>query len=117
MLRGSDGRPLTPRVPSTLSLICGCHTMSPDGPRLDERDCLGNWTWPEGSEQTLECQAWGNPPPQLTCRREDGAPLPIGEVKAVKWEMNGTYKCHASSAHGNVTRDVHVTVLCEYPRI
>lgn len=85
------------------------------GPRLDERDCLGNWTWPEGSQQTLECQARGNPPPQLTCRREDGAPLPIGEVKAVKREMNGTYKCHASSAHGNVTRDVHVTVLYQSP--
>lgn len=86
------------------------------GPWLDERDCLGNWTWPEGSQQTLECQARGNPTPQLTCSREaDGAPLPVGEVKAVKREMNGTYKCHAISARGNVTRDVHVTVLYQPP--
>ncbi|XP_052044920.1 intercellular adhesion molecule 1 [Apodemus sylvaticus] len=82
------------------------------GPRLDERDCLGNWTWQEGSQQTLQCQACGNPTPQLTCLREkDGAPLPIGEVKSVKREMNGTYKCHAVSSHGNVTRDVYLIVL------
>ncbi|GAB1293923.1 Intercellular adhesion molecule 1 [Apodemus speciosus] len=86
------------------------------GPRLDERDCLGNWTWPEGSQQTLKCQAWGNPTPQLTCRQEaDGTLLPIGEVKAVKREMNGTYKCHAFNSNGNVTRDVHVIVLYQPP--
>lgn len=31
--------------------------------------------------------------------------------------MNGTYECLAVSSHGNVTRDVFLTVLCEYPRI
>lgn len=88
------------------------------GPRLNERDCLGNWTWQEGSRQTLKCQASGNPSPKLICsRKADGALLPIGVVESVKREMNGTYKCHAFSSHGNVTRDVNLIVLCEYPRI
>ncbi|XP_005078650.1 intercellular adhesion molecule 1 isoform X2 [Mesocricetus auratus] len=87
------------------------------GPRLDDRDCLGNWTWPEGSQQTLKCQAWGNPAPKLTCsRRTDGALLPIGDVKTVTREMNGTYVCHAVSSHGNVTRDVFLTVLHHDPK-
>nr|XP_021504876.1 intercellular adhesion molecule 1 [Meriones unguiculatus] len=82
------------------------------GPRLDESDCLGNWTWPEGSRQTLKCQAWGNPSPNLTCsRKADGALLPIGVVENVRREMNGTYACRAVSSHGNVTRDVTLTVL------
>lgn len=67
---------------SELSLISVPYIISPDGPRLDETDCLGNWSWQEGSHQTLKCQAWGNPSPKLTCRRKaDGALLPIGVVK------------------------------------
>ncbi|KAL1782680.1 Intercellular adhesion molecule 1 [Sigmodon hispidus] len=86
------------------------------GPRLDDRDCLGNWTWPEGSQQTLKCQAWGNPSPKLTCsRKADGALLPIGVVRTVKLEMSGTYVCHAVSSRGNVTRDVYLTVLDNSP--
>uniref|UniRef100_A0A8C5KKR3 Intercellular adhesion molecule 1 n=1 Tax=Jaculus jaculus TaxID=51337 RepID=A0A8C5KKR3_JACJA len=82
------------------------------GPRLNEKDCLGNWTWQEGSRQTLRCQAWGNPSPRLNCsRKTDGTSLPIGVVKSVKREMNGTYVCHAVSTHGNVTREVFLTVL------
>lgn len=105
-------------VLSELSLISVPYIISPDGPRLDETDCLGNWSWQEGSHQTLKCQAWGNPSPKLTCRRKaDGALLPIGVVKSVKREMNGTYECHAFSSHGNVTRNVYLTVLCEYLRI
>lgn len=82
------------------------------GPRLDERDCLGNWTWQEGTQQTLRCQAWGNPVPQLTCLREtDRALLPIGDLRPVKQELEGTYLCRAVSSHGEVTRKVFVNVL------
>lgn len=82
------------------------------GPRLDEKDCLGNWMWKEGSQQTLRCQAWGNPSPKLNCsRKTDGALLPIGVVRSVRREMNGTYVCHAVSTHGSVTREVFLTVL------
>lgn len=117
-LQGRDSHFLTPHVLSELSLISVPYTISPDGPRLDKTDCLGNWSWQEGSQQTLKCQAWGNPSPKLTCRRKaDGALLPIGVVKSVTREMNGTYECRAFSSRGNVTRNVFLTVLCEYPRI
>ncbi|XP_006898825.1 PREDICTED: intercellular adhesion molecule 1 [Elephantulus edwardii] len=81
------------------------------GPRLDEEDCPGNWTWEEGSEQILKCQAWGNPPPSLSCLRKDNIPLPIGHLKPVKREHQGFYLCRAESERGEVTRQVVVNVL------
>ncbi|XP_007951759.1 intercellular adhesion molecule 1 [Orycteropus afer afer] len=82
------------------------------GPRLDEGDCPGNWTWQEGSEQTLKCQAWGNPLPKLECHRKgDGFLLPIGDLRPVKREHAGTYLCQAMSPRGEVTRQVVVNVL------
>ncbi|CAO2635929.1 Intercellular adhesion molecule 1 [Lemmus lemmus] len=84
------------------------------GPYLDESDCLGNWTLQEGSQQTLKCEARGNPSPTLNCSRKgDGVPLPIGLVKSVNRTMNGTYVCYAESSRGNVTRDVFLRVV--YP--
>ncbi|XP_040096675.1 intercellular adhesion molecule 1 [Oryx dammah] len=82
------------------------------GPRLDQRDCLGNWTWQEGSEQTLKCAARGNPIPKLNCSRKgDGASLPIGDLRPVTREVAGTYLCWATSARGRVTREVVLNVL------
>ncbi|XP_035975505.1 intercellular adhesion molecule 1 [Halichoerus grypus] len=81
------------------------------GPRLDQRDCPGNWTWEEGSQQTLRCQAWGNPVPELKChRKEDEALLPIGDLRPVKREVAGTYLCQARSPRGVVTREVVLNV-------
>jgi len=81
------------------------------GPRLDQRDCPGNWTWEEGSQQTLRCQAWGNPVPELKChRKEDKALLPIGDLRPVKREVAGTYLCQARSPRGVVTREVVLNV-------
>nr|XP_035975506.1 intercellular adhesion molecule 1 isoform X2 [Halichoerus grypus] len=82
-----------------------------NGPRLDQRDCPGNWTWEEGSQQTLRCQAWGNPVPELKChRKEDEALLPIGDLRPVKREVAGTYLCQARSPRGVVTREVVLNV-------
>nr|ABX75547.1 intercellular adhesion molecule 1 [Bos taurus] len=82
------------------------------GPRLDQRDCPGNWTWQEGSEQTLKCEAQGNPIPKLNCSRKgDGASLPIGDLRPVRPEVAGTYLCRATSARGRVTREVVLNVL------
>ncbi|XP_005405644.1 PREDICTED: intercellular adhesion molecule 1 isoform X2 [Chinchilla lanigera] len=82
------------------------------GPRLDESDCPGNWTLPEGSQHTLRCQAWGNPPPQLRChRKSDNSSLPIGSLRSIKRELAGTYLCRAVSPRGEVSREVLVTVL------
>ncbi|KAK7800488.1 hypothetical protein U0070_024268 [Myodes glareolus] len=89
------------------------------GPYLDDSDCRGNWTWEEGSQQTLKCEARGNPPPHtLNCNRKgDGAPLPIGVVKSVSRAMNGTYVCYAESSRGNVTRDVFLRVVYYDPTL
>ncbi|XP_057565474.1 intercellular adhesion molecule 1 isoform X2 [Hippopotamus amphibius kiboko] len=82
------------------------------GPRLNERDCLGNWTWQEGSQQTLRCEPWGNPLPELKCnRKKDRASLPIGDLRPVKREMEGTYQCRATSPRGEVTREVVINVI------
>ncbi|XP_054418035.1 intercellular adhesion molecule 1 isoform X1 [Pteronotus mesoamericanus] len=81
------------------------------GPRLDESDCPGNWTVQEGSQQTLKCQAWGNPVPKVNCHRiDDGASLPIGVLRPVMRNISGTYKCRAISPRGEVTREVVVNV-------
>ncbi|XP_052609666.1 intercellular adhesion molecule 1 [Peromyscus californicus insignis] len=88
------------------------------GPRLDERDCPRNWTWPEGSQQTLKCKARGNPSPKLTCsRKANNAPLPPGVVVTVTREMSGIYVCQATSSRGNVTREVSLTVKISDPPI
>ncbi|XP_033615580.1 intercellular adhesion molecule 1 [Fukomys damarensis] len=82
------------------------------GPRLDESDCPGNWTFLEGSEQTLRCQAWGNPFPKLRCHRKgDNTSLPIGHLRPVRRELAGTYMCRAVSSRGEASREVLVTVL------
>ncbi|KAB0338437.1 hypothetical protein FD754_024579, partial [Muntiacus muntjak] len=81
-------------------------------PRLDQRVCLGNWSWQEGSEQTLKCEARGNPIPKLNCSRKgDRASLPIGDLRPIKREVAGTYLCRATSARGEVIREVVVNVL------
>lgn len=99
-------------LPTPLPQSC---CVSSDGPRLDQRDCLGNWTWQEGSEQTLKCAARGNPIPKLNCSRKgDGASLPIGDLRPVTREVAGTYLCWATSARGGVTREVVLNVLCEF---
>ncbi|XP_062967221.1 intercellular adhesion molecule 1 [Cynocephalus volans] len=88
------------------------------GPRLDERDCQGNWTWQEGSQQTLKCKAWGNPSPQLNCQRKrDGALLRIWDPILVKRDLVGTYRCRAVSTRGEVTRDVFINVLYQQNNI
>ncbi|XP_053438295.1 intercellular adhesion molecule 1 isoform X2 [Nycticebus coucang] len=82
------------------------------GPRMDETDCPGNWTWEEGSQQTLRCQAWGNPSPQLNCSRKgDGVLLPIGNLSYITRNLTGTYICRAVSTRGEVTREVFIKVL------
>lgn len=115
--RGGDRDPLTPQVPPELSLTCVFTIISTDGPWLDEGACPRNWTWLEGSQQTLKCEARGNPSPKVTCsRKADNARLPIGVLVTVTREMSGTYVCQATSSHGNVTREVSLTI-CECPGV
>lgn len=80
-------------------------------PRLDDSDCPRSWTWPEGPEQTLRCDARGNPEPSVHCARPDGgAVLALGRPGPVTRALAGTYRCTAASAQGAAVKDVTLTV-------
>lgn len=86
-----------------------------DAPRLDDSDCPRSWTWPEGPEQTLRCEARGNPAPSVHCARTDGgAVLALGLLGPVTRALAGTYRCTAANAQGEAVKDVTLTVECEW---
>ncbi|KAM9101234.1 intercellular adhesion molecule 3 isoform 2-T2 [Sarcophilus harrisii] len=81
------------------------------GPRLEEAHCPGNWTWPEGTLQTLRCEARGNPAPSVACVREkDRMSLPLGVPLKVSRALGGPYRCTATSRRGRAAKYVTVTV-------
>ncbi|KAI4569401.1 hypothetical protein MJT46_006695 [Ovis ammon polii x Ovis aries] len=80
-------------------------------PRLDDSDCPRSWTWPEGPEQTLRCDARGNPQPSVHCTRPDGgAVLALGLLGPVTRALAGTYRCTATNDQGQAVKDVTLTV-------
>ncbi|XP_010347978.2 intercellular adhesion molecule 5 [Saimiri boliviensis] len=80
-------------------------------PRLDDSDCPRSWTWPEGPEQTLRCEARGNPEPTVHCARSDGgAVLALGLLGPVTRALSGTYRCKAANDQGEAIKDVTLTV-------
>lgn len=84
-------------------------------PRLDDSDCPRSWTWPEGPEQTLRCDARGNPQPSVHCMRPDGgAVLALGLLGPVTRALAGTYRCTATNDQGQAVKDVTLTVECEW---
>lgn len=88
--------------------------MPADAPRLDDLDCPRSWTWPEGPEQTLHCEARGNPEPSVHCARPDGgAVLALGLLGPVTRALAGTYRCTAVNGQGQAVKDVTLTVECE----
>lgn len=85
-----------------------------DAPRLDDSDCPRSWTWPEGPEQTLRCDARGNPAPSVHCARLDGgAVLALGLLGPITRALSGTYRCTATNIQGEAVKDVTLTVECE----
>ncbi|XP_074194295.1 intercellular adhesion molecule 5 isoform X2 [Rhinolophus sinicus] len=80
-------------------------------PRLDDSDCPRSWTWPEGPEQTLRCDARGNPAPSVHCARLDGgAVLALGLLGPITRALSGTYRCTATNIQGEAVKDVTLTV-------
>ncbi|XP_045709522.1 intercellular adhesion molecule 5 isoform X5 [Phyllostomus hastatus] len=80
-------------------------------PRLDDSDCPRSWTWPEGPEQELRCEARGNPAPSVHCARPSGeAVLALGLLGPVTRALAGTYRCTATNVQGKVVKDVTLTV-------
>ncbi|XP_012665619.1 intercellular adhesion molecule 5 [Otolemur garnettii] len=80
-------------------------------PRLDDSDCPKSWTWPEGPEQTLHCEARGNPEPLVHCARPDGgAVLALGLLGPITRALAGNYRCRATNVQGEAVKDVTLTV-------
>uniref|UniRef100_A0A452S2K8 Intercellular adhesion molecule 5 n=1 Tax=Ursus americanus TaxID=9643 RepID=A0A452S2K8_URSAM len=80
-------------------------------PRLDDSDCPRSWTWPEGPEQMLRCEARGNPAPSVHCERPDsGAVLALGLLGPVTRALAGTYRCTAVNVQGQAVKEVTLTV-------
>ncbi|XP_006898826.1 PREDICTED: intercellular adhesion molecule 5 [Elephantulus edwardii] len=80
-------------------------------PRLDDSDCPALWTWPEGPEQTLRCEARGNPAPSVHCARSDGgAVLALGLLGPVTRALSGSYRCTAANVQGKAVKDVMLMV-------
>lgn len=99
---------------STCSLLYPT-SLPADAPRLDDSDCPRSWTRPEGPEQTLRCEARGNPAPSVRCARPDGgAVLALGLPGPIARALAGTYRCTAANVQGQAVKDVTLTVECEW---
>lgn len=106
--------PRTVSATPSLTFLCPLRLMPADSPRLDDSDCPRSWTWPEGPEQTLRCEARGNPEPSVHCARPDsGAVLALGLLGPVTRALAGTYRCRAVNGQGQAVKDVTLTVECE----
>lgn len=74
------------------------------GPKIDPAKCPQHLMWKERTIQILQCQAQGNPDPQLQCLHEDSmAQVPIGIPFRVRLNYSGTYYCRAASSQGEHT--------------
>uniref|UniRef100_A0A8C9A2F9 Intercellular adhesion molecule 3 n=1 Tax=Prolemur simus TaxID=1328070 RepID=A0A8C9A2F9_PROSS len=74
------------------------------GPKIDRANCPERLKWKEKTKQVLQCQARGNPAPQLHCLQKDSnLEVPIGIPVFVKLRYNGTYHCQAASSRGTYT--------------
>lgn len=57
--------------------------------------------WKEKTMHILQCQARGNPNPQLQCLREGSKfKVPVGIPFLVLLNYSGTYSCQAASSRG-----------------
>eukprot|EP00076_Gallus_gallus_P035938 XP_025001476.1 intercellular adhesion molecule 5 [Gallus gallus] len=80
-------------------------------PSMGDADCPARRLWVEGTVAELQCNANGNPPPDVACGK-------LGTPAPPRWYQRhpahaGTYQCRASNVHGTALRNVTVTVECE----
>uniref|UniRef100_A0A8D2JPR3 Intercellular adhesion molecule 3 n=1 Tax=Sciurus vulgaris TaxID=55149 RepID=A0A8D2JPR3_SCIVU len=74
------------------------------GPKIDPAKCPQRLAWKDRTSHVLQCEARGNPAPQLQCLHEgSGREVPIGTPFLVKLHHNGTYHCQAVSPRGMYT--------------
>ncbi|XP_036170636.1 intercellular adhesion molecule 3 [Myotis myotis] len=81
------------------------------GPKIDPAKCPQHLMWKERTTQILQCQAQGNPDPQLQCLHKGSmAQVPIGIPFRVRLNYSGTYHCQAASSQGIYTVTVVMNV-------
>ncbi|XP_008047181.2 intercellular adhesion molecule 3 [Carlito syrichta] len=81
------------------------------GPKIDRAKCPQLWKWKEKTTQVLQCQARGNPVPELRCLQEGSRrEVPVGKPFSVSLEDGGTYHCQAASSRGTYTLVVVMNV-------
>lgn len=74
------------------------------GPKIDRATCPQHLKWKDKTRHVLQCQARGNPYPQLRCLKEgSNREVPVGIPFFVNVTHNGTYQCQASSSQGKYT--------------
>ncbi|XP_006875225.1 PREDICTED: intercellular adhesion molecule 3 [Chrysochloris asiatica] len=81
------------------------------GPKIDRAQCPQHLRWKYNSYQVLQCQARGNPTPQLQCLQEvSNLTVPIRTPFLVTLNHNGIYQCQAVSELGTTTIKVLMEV-------
>ncbi|KAI5936057.1 intercellular adhesion molecule 3 isoform X1 [Manis javanica] len=86
------------------------------GPKIDRTKCPQSVTWQEKTTHVLQCQARGNPDPQLQCMKEGSTvKVPVGTPFFVKLKHNGTYSCRANSSLGEYSLTVVMNVQDRNP--
>nr|XP_019600434.1 PREDICTED: intercellular adhesion molecule 3 isoform X1 [Rhinolophus sinicus] len=81
------------------------------GPKIDPAKCPQHLTWKDRTIHVLQCQARGNPEPQLQCfQKSSGRQVPVGIPFRVRLNYSGTYCCRAVSSQGTHTLTVVMNV-------
>lgn len=78
-------------------------------PSMGDADCPARRLWVEGTVAELQCNANGNPPPDVACGKLGDPRAPPGGTNVTRAHA-GTYQCRASNVHGTALRNVTVTV-------
>ncbi|XP_046541473.1 intercellular adhesion molecule 3 [Equus quagga] len=88
------------------------------GAKIDRAKCPQNFTWEEMTTHVLECQAWGNPDPELQCvKQASKVKVLAGTPFVVRLKHHGTYTCHANNSHGKDSVTVVVNVQARNPAV
>ncbi|XP_016009022.1 intercellular adhesion molecule 3 isoform X2 [Rousettus aegyptiacus] len=87
-----------------------------NGPKIDPAKCPQHLMWKERRIHVLQCQARGNPDPQLLClQKSSGFQVPVGIPFRVTLNYSGTYFCRATSSQGTQTLTVLMNIQVRKP--
>nr|XP_060615744.1 intercellular adhesion molecule 5-like [Anolis sagrei ordinatus] len=99
-----DGQRVVKHITKSLSVFYG--------PRINASSCPNTLTWKEGDMETLNCSAYGNPPPSVECKK-DGTSYSIGIPISVTREHDGMVRCNATNPYDFDEKVVTIVVECK----